>query len=161
MDKDQYPLYKPVKITYRGDHLSSEDLAHAYIARLDAYGKSIHQNTSRKGTLLEANVSTLGQYGVFFDDTPPTITMKSPAQGQWYSTAKNLKVVIKDAESGIADYRATINDKFILMEYEYKTKTLTFDFIDNVVTYTKNELKLIVTDNVGNSTTFEATFFRK
>jgi hypothetical protein len=38
---------------------------------------------------------------------------------------------------------------------------LTFDFNDNVVTDTKNELKVIVTDNVGNSTTFEATFFRK
>ena len=161
MDKDQYPLYKPVKITYRGDHLSSEDLAHAYIARLDAYGKPIHQNTSRKGTLLEANVSTLGQYGVFFDDTPPTITMKSPAQGQWYSTAKNLKVVIKDAESGIADYRATINDKFILMEYDYKTNTLTYDFGDGVVEDPAHNLKVVVLDNAGNSTTFERLFYRK
>jgi hypothetical protein len=47
------------------------------------------------------------------------------------------------------------------MEYDYKTDTLTHDFNDNVVTDTRNELKLIVVDNVGNSTTFEATFFRK
>ena len=47
------------------------------------------------------------------------------------------------------------------MEYDYKTNTLTYDFNDNVVTDTKNDFKLIVTDNVGNSSTFEASFFRK
>ena len=47
------------------------------------------------------------------------------------------------------------------MEYDYKKKTLTYDFKDKVVTDTKNNLKVIVIDNVGNSTTFEATFFRK
>ena len=161
MDKDQYPLYKPVKITYRGDHLSTEDLAHAYIARLDAYGKPIHQNTSRQGTQLEANVSKLGQYGVFFDYTPPTITMKTPAEGQWFSTAKKLKVIIKDSESGIADYRATINDRFVLMEYDYKTNTLTYDFCDAVVDEAAHNLKVVVLDNAGNSATFERLFYRK
>jgi len=161
MDKDQYPLYKPVKITYRGDHLSTEDLAHAYIARLDAYGKPIHQNTSRQGTQLEANVSKLGQYGVFFDYTPPTITMKTPAEGQWFSTAKKLKVIIKDSESGIADYRATINDRFVLMEYDYKTNTLTYDFSDAVVDEAAHNLKVVVLDNAGNSATFERLFYRK
>ena len=47
------------------------------------------------------------------------------------------------------------------MEYEYKNNTLTHDFSDGVVTETENELKIIVTDNVGNSNTYEATFFRK
>ncbi|NBT87136.1 MAG: M23 family metallopeptidase [Flavobacteriaceae bacterium] len=161
MDKDQYPLYKPVKITYRGDHLSTEDLAHAYIARLDDYGKPIHQNTSREGTQLDANVSTLGQYGVFFDYTPPIITMKTPAEGQWFSTAKKLKVIIKDSESGIADYRATINDRFVLMEYDYKTNTLTYDFSDAVVDEAAHNLKVVVLDNAGNSATFERLFYRK
>ena len=161
MDKDQYPLYKPVKITYRGDHLSTEDLAHAYIARIDAYGKPIHQITSREGTQLDANVSTLGQYGVFFDYTPPIITMKTPAEGQWFSTAKKLKVIIKDSESGIADYRATINDRFVLMEYDYKTNTLTYDFSDAVVDEAAHNLKVVVLDNAGNSATFERLFYRK
>ena len=161
MDKDQYPLYKPVKITYRGDHLSTEDLAHAYIARLDDFGKPIHQNTSREGTQLDANVSTLGQYGVFFDYTPPIISMKTPAEGQWFSTAKELKVIIKDSESGIADYRATINDRFVLMEYDYKTNTLTYDFSDAVVDEAAHNLKVVVLDNAGNSATFERLFYRK
>ena len=68
---------------------------------------------------------------------------------------------ITDDLSGISKYRATVNGKWILMEYDYKTNTLTHDFNDNVVTDTENNLKIIVTDNVGNSSTFEATFYRK
>jgi len=47
------------------------------------------------------------------------------------------------------------------MEYNYKKDVLTYDFDDEVITDTENNLKVIVTDNVGNNTTFEATFFRK
>ena len=47
------------------------------------------------------------------------------------------------------------------MEYDYKKNTLVYDFNDEVISDTKNNLKLIVTDNVGNSSTFEATFYRK
>jgi hypothetical protein len=47
------------------------------------------------------------------------------------------------------------------MEYDYKTDLLTYDFDDKVISETEHNLKLIVTDNVGNSSTFEATFFRK
>lgn len=47
------------------------------------------------------------------------------------------------------------------MEYDYKKNTLTYDFNDRINTETENNLKVIVTDNVGNSTTFESTFFRK
>jgi hypothetical protein len=47
------------------------------------------------------------------------------------------------------------------MEYDSKTKTLTHDFNDGVLTDTKNNLKLIVTDNVGNSSKFESVFYRK
>ena len=81
--------------------------------------------------------------------------------GSWLSKYRYLKVKINDKGTGISNYRATVNGKWILMEYNYKNKTLTHDFNDAVVTETKNKLKVIVTDNVGNSTTFETTFFRK
>ena len=47
------------------------------------------------------------------------------------------------------------------MEYDYKTDELVHDFSDGVVTESENDFKLIVTDNVGNSSTFTAKFYRK
>ena len=42
-----------------------------------------------------------------------------------------------------------------------KTQLLIHDFNDAIITDTKHNLKIIVTDNVGNSSTFETTFYRK
>ena len=47
------------------------------------------------------------------------------------------------------------------MEYDPKTNIITHDFSDGIVNATENNLKVIVTDNVGNSSKFEATFYRK
>jgi hypothetical protein len=95
------------------------------------------------------------------DTVAPSIKPLNFQDKKWLSKYRYLKVKIEDELSGISKYRATVNGKWILMEYDYKTNTLVHDFNDNVVKDTKNELKIIVTDNVGNSSTFEATFFRK
>ena len=68
---------------------------------------------------------------------------------------------IEDELAGIKSYNAYLNDQWILMEYDPKTNTLTHDFNDNVINDIKNNLKLIVTDNVGNNSKFELTFYRK
>jgi len=95
------------------------------------------------------------------DTSPPSIKPVNFNDGKWISSNTTLKVKIEDDRSGISSYRATVNGKFILMEYNYKTDVLTYDFDDGIVKDTENNFKLIVVDNVGNSTTFEATFFRK
>ena len=53
-----------------------------------------------------------------------------------------------------------INDKWVLFEYESKLSKLTYELNDADLLEGKNNLKLIVTDNVGNSTIFESQFFR-
>jgi hypothetical protein len=47
------------------------------------------------------------------------------------------------------------------MAYNFKKDVLTYDFSDEITDVTENNFKLIVKDNVGNSATFEANFFRK
>ena len=75
--------------------------------------------------------------------------------------AQYLKLKINDSETGISSYRGTINGKFILMEYDYKTGMLVYDFNDKIINASENKFKLIVLDKVGNKSTYEATFFRK
>ena len=91
----------------------------------------------------------------------PKIRPSNFQDGKWLSKYRYLKVRITDEGAGIKNYRATVNGKWILMEYDAKKNILVHDFNDNIITDTKNNLKIIVTDNVGNSSTFEAIFFRK
>ena len=117
--------------------------------------------TSRKGDQLSASAKSFANYTIAEDRTPPVVSPDNFKSGQWMSKYRYLKLKISDDFSGISSYRATINGKWILMEYEYKTGTLTYDFNDGVSDKEENNLKVIVTDNIGNSTTFESVFYRQ
>ncbi|MFY0715191.1 peptidoglycan DD-metalloendopeptidase family protein [Seonamhaeicola sp. NFXS20] len=156
------PAKKSFKITYDISNYKDPDKSKLYIARLLGYKKyPAYTSTKRKGNLLTATTKYLGTYTLATDTIKPTISPLNFKNGQWLSKYRYLKVKIDDKLSGVSNYRATVNGKWILMEYDYKTKTLTHDFNDGVVTDTKNNLKVIVTDNVGNNSTFEALFYRK
>ena len=162
LDKDLIPLQKNVTIQYDISNYKTSEKERLYIAELIGYKKyPSYLKTSRKDNILTASSNALGSYALVMDTIKPKISAVNFQDGKWLSKYRYLTLKISDDLSGIGNYRATINGKWILMEYEYKDKTLTFDFNDNVVNDTKNELKVIVTDNVGNSATFEATFFRK
>ena len=140
---------------------SAEDREKMFIARLGYQGRPNYNSTYKKGDRFTAGIRTFGNYTLVADIKPPSITPLNFQNKQWITGNSDLKLRISDDISGIKSYRATVNGKFILMEYESKTNTLTHDFNDGVVTETENNLKVIVTDNVGNSTTYEAVFFRK
>ena len=161
-NEDIYPMKKSMTITYDVSQYSEEDREQLYIAELVGYYKKPYYTTTKlEGTKLKGFTKYLGTYALIKDSVSPTIQPYNFSDGKWLSKYHYLKVKIEDKESGISSYRATINGKWILMEYDYKKKMLTYDFNDKVVSDTENNLKVIVTDNVGNSTTFEATFYRK
>ncbi|WP_299113833.1 M23 family metallopeptidase [uncultured Winogradskyella sp.] len=162
LHEDKVPLQKNFYINYDISNYKSEHQSKIFIARLYGYYKKpSYVHTKHKGNILSAGSKRFGTYILAMDTIAPTITPINFQNKKWLSKYRYLKVKIDDELSGISKYRATVNGKWILMEYDYKTKMLVHDFNDNIVKDTKNELKIIVTDNVGNSSTFEATFFRK
>jgi hypothetical protein len=162
LHKDVVPLQKNFTISYDISNYTEDDKDQLYIARLYGYYRNPgYVFTVRKGDVLSTYSKILGTYTLESDLINPTIKPINFQDGKWLSKLSYLKIKIDDKKSGISNYRATINGKWILMEYDYKTDTLTYDFEDNIIGETENNLKLIVTDNVGNSSTFEATFFRK
>lgn len=159
--EDNIPIHKNISITVDASNYKEEDLNRLYLGRLNFKGEPYYNTTYRKGSKLTARTRTFGTFALVSDNTPPTIKAVSFKDEQWISDHKTLKVKIEDDLSGIGSYRATINGKFILMEYNYKKDVLTYDFDDKIISDTENNLKVNVVDNAGNSATFEATFFRK
>ena len=161
LHRDNIPVHKNISISMDISNYNTLDKNKLYIAR-QAYKNTFYYTTTRrKNNILTAKTRTLGSYTLFMDTIAPTIKAVNFTDGKWISNNKTLKIKIEDSHSGISSYRATLNGKFILMEYNYKKDVLTYDFNDDIVTDTQNNLRLIVTDNVGNSSTFEAIFFRK
>ncbi len=157
----EIPLHKNAVISYDISKYLPEDRKKLYLGILNYKDEVYYSGARIKDNKLTCTTRKLGTYSVGLDKTPPKIVAQNVSKGKWMSKYRYLKFKITDNASGIKGYRATVNGKFILMEYDYKTNSLTHDFNDNIVTDTENNLKLIVTDNVGNSSTFETTFFRK
>lgn len=155
------PIHNKPGLGFDISHLTEDFKEKAYIANVMPWGAKNYVATKRSKDRISAQISQFGRYEVAFDQTPPTIKPKNFRTKQWMSDYRFLSVAIDDAESGIDSYRASVNGKFILMEYEYKDKTLTYDFNDGIFEDGKNELKIVVRDKVGNTSTFEAEIYRK
>lgn len=161
LHEEVVPLHTNMRIGFDVSHYLPSDQEHLYVARLTPNGSRIYTSTQRLENRLVASTRSFGTYVLAHDQNPPQVTPVNFRDQQWISNNKDLRVKITDEETGIKSYRATINGKFILMEYEYKDNLLTYDFADGIISETENNFELTVTDNVGNTTTFRATFFRK
>lgn len=132
-----------------------------FIARLDEKLKPQYTRTYKRANTFSTRTRNLGVYTLAKDTIAPKIRPKNFKEREWLNNYRYLNLEITDDLSGIKDYNATLNGEWILMEYEPKTRSIIYNFDDKIAEATQCDLKLIVTDNVGNTSTFESTFFRK
>ena len=92
------------------------------------------------------------------DTNTPIITGINIYPGKNITTQKTIKLTIEDKESGIKSYRGEIDGNWILMEYDYKRKLLTYDMSDTLIKKGKHQLTLKVLDKVGNQNLYIANF---
>lgn len=155
------PVHRNFTISFDVSKYSAEDRKQLFIARLDKKLKPNYTSTYKRGTTFTARTRNLGTYTLAKDTTPPKIRPKNFKEKQWLNNYSYLSLQISDDLSGIDTYSATLNGEWILMEYESKKNTITYNFDDKILDQTKCELVVVVTDNVGNTTNFTSTFYRK
>ena len=156
---DAVPAHSSFTIEINDHKFSAEQREKVFIASVN--GKNIGYNyTFRKDSTFTTKVKTLGKYALVVDTVPPKISIAKPIEGKWLSDKKELQLTISDALSGIKSYNGYLNGKWILFEYDNKTKKISHNFSDGIVVEGLNDLKIIVSDNMGNSTIFETRFFR-
>jgi hypothetical protein len=102
----------------------------------------------------------LGDFYLKFDSIAPIIYKPSFYNKQDISNHKTLSIYIKDKETDIKNYYATIDGKWILMEYQPKKNRLFFDLEDLNATKQQHVFKLKVQDVLGNTKTYEASFYK-
>ncbi|RDY61030.1 M23 family metallopeptidase [Flagellimonas nanhaiensis] len=158
---NKVPAHRNFTISFDAKKFSEEEKRRLFIARLDENLEPRYSKTFKRDGSFTTRTRTLGTYTLVKDTVPPSIKPKNFKERQWLSNYSYLSLLISDDLSGINSYEATLNGEWILMEYEPKTKTITYNFEDTTLDNTQCDLKVTVTDNVGNSNTFTSTFFRK
>ena len=158
---NRVPAHKNFTLTFDVTKYTAEERKQLFIARLDKDLKPSYTSTYKRGNTFSTRTRYLGTYTLAKDTIAPIIRTKNFKNKQWLTNYKYLSLLISDDLSGIDTYSATLNGEWILMEYEPKTRTLTYNFDDKILDKKQCLLKVNVKDNVGNSTTYEVTFFRK
>ena len=138
--------------------LTNDKLDKTFIGSMEGY-RVAYNKTYRKGTTFSTRVRSLDTYKIAQDTIPPRIYNVNFVEGKDLSKQNTLSVSIADNLSGIDTYNAYLNGQWILMEYDYKTKKLIHALSDKKYVQGRNDFKIIVTDDLQNSTTFESHFF--
>lgn len=155
---DTVPAHTNFTISLTDSQFYKEQSEKIYIGRIEGE-KYSYNNTYRKDSVFSTKVKTLGKYKLLSDTIAPKIIISKPIEGKWLSQ-DTIQLQISDVGSGIKNYNGFLNGKWVLFEYDNKTNKIIHFFSDEFLIDGANELKVIVIDNVGNSTTFETRFFR-
>lgn len=152
-------VHKNFKVSIDNNSLTEEQKKKTFIASLDGKSKRFNY-TKVKDSTFTTYTKNLGKFFLTQDTTAPKVKAVNITEGKWLSTQKSIDFTISDDLSGIASYNGYINGNWILFDYDYKKARISYDFNGQFLQDGRNEFKLEVTDNVGNSTTFETHFFR-
>jgi len=155
------PLDKKFTLTFNVSKYSEAEKQFLYIANIEYPKYPRYEPTKKKDSTFFITTKTLGNYTLLSDSIKPTIKLLYFKDQQWISNSKTLKVKIADIGSGIKNFRATIDGKWVLMQYNHKKRILTYNFSDKKLFGSKHIFKIVVSDNVGNTNALSATFFKK
>lgn len=116
----------------------------------------------------ESIVTTSREFGDFFvviDTVPPNITPQNISNPKKLSREKEIRIKISDELSGIKSYRATVDGKWILMDYDAKNNLLIHHFDNDELPLRKieqgeHQLILTLQDERKNQSVLTINFIR-
>ena len=107
------------------------------------------------GTYVTTRIRKFGRYSVMVDTVAPELIPLNVSDTTFINRHKELKFKIRDEFSGLKSYRAEMNGKWILMEYDLKNDLLLYK-IDSLTQDGGNNFHLKVYDNSGNLSDYKA-----
>lgn len=160
------PLQQRITVSIKADSLPVRLRDKVLLVRI-ADGKRNPSGGSWKNGFVTGKTWYFGYYTIGVDTIPPTIKPvglpRKPRSRRHHHQPQprvtKLSFIINDNFSGIDTYRATINGKWALMEYDAKNDLLTYLY-DDLMKPGKNAFRLTVTDEKGNKALYFKTITR-
>jgi len=151
---ENVPLHKSYEIKIATNNLPKQLQGKALIAQLSKDGVQAVGGIYTDGFVV-GKASNFGDFMVVVDTIRPTITPLNINKDKNGTSYKFINFLIKDELSGIKSYRGTLNNKWILMDYDPKNDKLSYR-VDELLKKGKNNFKLEVKDAKDNTSIYEA-----
>lgn len=157
----EIPLHKSYSIAFNVSEYTKQEKEKLYIAQIQKNKYYNYCGTLKNDSIFKTTTRSLGDFTLHSDTEPPKIYDCSFHENQKLFGYRFFTIKVKDDLSGLKEYRGEIDGKWIRLEMNVKTNTLTYDFQDRILAKGKHTFTLIAMDNVGNTCTFTSTFQTK
>jgi murein DD-endopeptidase MepM/ murein hydrolase activator NlpD len=156
------PLHFACPLRIKADNLPANLQSKVMLAQVNPVSGAIYSATGKYvDGWVEGNIRVLGNYALAVDTTAPKITSLSIADNKTLQEPGRIRFIVKDNLSGIDSIRGTIDDKWILFEYDLKNNLISYTFDKSRINFGKTHLlHLEVTDFKGNKSTYTANFYK-
>ena len=140
------------------ENIDSLSLSQTFIGKI-VNNKINYISSKFNDSYVTANTSSLGRYIISRDSILPEIRPINFKNKSNVKSNKTLRLRIKDDKSGIKNYKAYINGKWALFEYEPKQNLIFHDLSDSVIEDGENDLLIEFEDGVGNKQTYNTKIY--
>ena len=154
------PVLNAYTISIKLANLPEKYYNKAIIAKLDEKNRIKSIGGEWSNGYVCAKAFEFGNYTVLIDSISPLIVPINISENKNMLEEEAIVIKITDKLSGIATYRGTINDKWVLMEYDEKKSLLKYYFNNNKTKKGKNVFELQLTDKKENISTYKVVFIR-
>lgn len=134
-------------------HLPVEDTSKYYVVRKWGNRKGSAGGIYENGWM-KTSIRELGTYTVAIDTVPPRVTPLN--RPQWKTG--NIQFKVGDAETGIKDFKVSIDGEFALFGFSLKNAKLWMKHPERLKKGVPHKLELVITDYCGNERREEYSF---
>ena len=139
------PLHAGCQLAIGVRNYPVSDMSKYYVARKHK-GRKISAGGRFDNGYMYAQIRELGTYSVALDTVAPKVVpLNKP---QWKSG--DIRFKIRDAETGIKDYKVYVDGKFVLFKYSSKDAVLSCRDPRRIKKGTPHRMEVIVIDHCGN-----------
>ena len=140
------------------ENIDSLRLSQTFIGKI-VNNKINYISSNINDSYITASTSSLGKYSISRDSILPEIRPLNFKNKSNVKSNKTIRLRIKDDKSGIKNYKAYINGKWALFEYEPKQNLIFHDLSDSVIEDGENDLLIEFEDGVGNKQTYNTIIY--
>jgi len=155
------PLHQYYKISIEAENMPQELKPKAIIAQYLGNGRYSAVGGTWEGDRLVARSRNFGSFCIRTDNVKPEITPLNFTRPEELLKAEKIRLRVRDDFPGIQSYRAEIDGKWALLEYDPKNNLMEYTFDPARVSKGQSHTLVVrVTDQVNNTAVYTLKFNR-
>lgn len=155
---EEIPVHKYYTLKIKPDQNYEGDHSKLVIMSMADGKPADFEGSEWDGEFVVARTRQFGEFAVMADEKPPQAITGNFVDGGVLKSKDEIKLIIKDEISGIAQYEVYIDGEWQLFDYDAKNDVLTHDLELSKLETGEHSLQVLLRDEAGNESRHKYRF---